>query len=105
MERLDALVVDVDEGEVIELLQQEVARIIVDGAAPVALQRVEEHLEGRAVEDVLARMDLEADIAARFVIGVEDRPPALGQLGEGRVDEPRRPLRPGIGEGPCDARR
>jgi hypothetical protein len=33
VKRLDALVVDVDEGEIVELLQQEVRRVVVDVAA------------------------------------------------------------------------
>ena len=33
VKRLDALVIDVDEGEIVELLQQEVRRVVVDVAA------------------------------------------------------------------------
>src|SRR5271154_1357515 len=61
VEGLDALVIDVDEGEVVELLQHIVRGIVEDVAALVALQRIEEPLEGRAVENVLARMDLVGD--------------------------------------------
>ena len=61
---------------------------------------LEQHLERHAVEDVLAGMQLEADIDARFVIRVEDRAPAPRKLGERRVDEAGRPLRPGIEERP-----
>src|SRR5208337_4425388 len=67
VERLDPLVVDVDEFEIIELLQHEVRRIVVDRAALVALDRVEEALECRAVEQVLAGMELVADVAAGVV--------------------------------------
>ena len=76
VKRLDALVVDVEEGEIVELLQHEMRGIVEDVAALVALQRLEEALEGRAVENVLARMDFIADVDARFVEGVEDRLPA-----------------------------
>ena len=101
VEGLDALVVDVDEVEIVELLQQEMRRIVVDVAARVPADRVEEHLEGGAVENVLARMDLVADVDAGVVIGVEDRLPALAELGEGFLDQAGRPLRPRIeiGEG------
>jgi hypothetical protein len=61
---------------------------------------LEEHLVGDAVEQVLARMELEGDAAARLVEGVEDRPPALGELVEGGLDQPGRTLRPGIEIGP-----
>ena len=76
VEGLDALVVDVDERQIVELLQQEVRRVVVDVAARMAVDRVEEHLEGGAVEQVLAGMDLVADVDAGLVEGVEDRPPA-----------------------------
>jgi hypothetical protein len=61
---------------------------------------LQEHLEGDAVVQVLAGVDLEAEIDAGFVEGVEDRPPAFGKLVEGRVDEPGRALGPGIEVGP-----
>ena len=64
---LDALVIDVDEGEIVELLQHEMRGIVVDRAALVAFQRVEEPLEGRAVEHVLAGMDFIADVDAGLV--------------------------------------
>src|SRR5438552_16087759 len=96
MEGLDPLVVDVDELEIVELLQKEVRRIVIDVAALVAADRVEEHLEGRAVEHVLARMDLVADIDAVLVIDIEDRLPALAELREGLLDQPWRTLRPRI---------
>src|SRR5271170_6684992 len=45
VKRPDALVVDVDEGEIVELLQHEMRGIVQDIAALVALRRVEEPLE------------------------------------------------------------
>ena len=89
VERLDALVIDVDEVEIVELLQQKVRRVVVDGAARMVLQLAEEPLEGRAVEQVFARMDLVADVDADLVIGVEDRLPAPRELAEGLVDQVR----------------
>ena len=86
--------------EVVELLQQEVRRVVVDAAARMVVHALEEHLEGDAVEQVLARMQLEADAAAGLVEGVEDRPPALGELVEGGLDQARRALRPGVQVGP-----
>jgi hypothetical protein len=66
----------------------------------VAADPLEEHLERRAVMQVLAGMDLVADIDARLLEGVEDRSPALGQLIERRLDQAGRPLRPRIEIGP-----
>ena len=68
--------VDVDELEVVQLLQEEVRRVVVDAAARMVVHPLEEQLEGDAVEQVLARMQLEGDAAAGLVVGVEDRPPA-----------------------------
>ena len=61
---------------------------------------LEEHLEGDAVMQVFARMDLVADIDAVVVGMVEDRLPAAGQLIEGCLDEAGRTLRPRIEERP-----
>ena len=100
MERLDPLVIDVDEVEIVELLQHEVRRIVVDRAALVALQRIEKALEGGAVEDILAGMKLVADVDAGLVEGIEDRLPALGEFLERGLDQSRRALRPRIDIGP-----
>src|SRR5271166_3535413 len=67
VEGLDALVIEVDEIEIVELLQHEVRGIVVDGAALVALQRCEKALEGRAIEDIFAGVKLIADVDARLV--------------------------------------
>src|SRR5918996_861317 len=83
VKRLDPLMVDVDEAEVIELLQQKVAWIVVDAAARMVADPLEKHLEGRAVHQVLARMDLVADVDAMLVEHVQDRLPASCELVEG----------------------
>ena len=75
-------------------------RVVVDAAALVAVELVEEALERRAVEQVLARMELEADVDALLVVRVEDRPPALGEFVERGVDQAFGPRRPGIEERP-----
>ena len=49
---------------------------------------LEEHLEGGAVEEVGAGMQLVAEDAAVVARQVEQRPPAAGQLLEGLVDQP-----------------
>ena len=94
------LVIDVDELEIVELLQDEMRGIIVDRAALVPFDGVEETLEARSVEQVLARVDLIGDVDACLVEGVEDRLPALGELFERGLDQARRALRPGIDIGP-----
>ncbi len=74
--------------------------IIVDRAARVVAGTLEQHLEGDAVADVLARMDLKTEIDASLVIGVQDRTPAARKFVEGGLDHSRRPLRPRIEERP-----
>src|ERR1700704_6283630 len=61
---------------------------------------LKEHLEGDAVADVLAGMDLIAEIHAGLIIRIQDRTPAAGKFVEGGLDQTRRPLRPRIEEGP-----
>ena len=105
VERLDPLVVDVDEAEVVELLQQEMAGVVVDAAARMIADPLEEHLEGGAVDQVLARVDLVAEVDAVLLEDVEDRLPAPGQLVEGGLDQPGRARRPGIDVGPGERAR
>ena len=100
VEHLDAVGVDVDEGEIVELLQHEVARIVEDVAARMVVDALQQHLECDAVMQILARMDLVAEIDPGLVEGVEDRPPAARKLVERGLHQTRRALRPGIDEGP-----
>ena len=97
---LDALVVDVDEADIVEVLQAEVRRVVVDAAALVPVDHGEEALVGRPVEQILAGVEFEAAVDAEFVVEVEDRPPASGEFVEGRVDEVGRARRPRIDERP-----
>ena len=62
----------------------------------MAADGVEEHLERVAVEHILGRMDLEAEIDALILIGVEDRLPAPALLGEAFLDQAGGALRIGI---------
>src|SRR4029077_17524925 len=79
--------------------------IVVDAAARMPVHAIEEQLERRAVEQILARMQLESDVDALGVAEVEDRLPPFGELVEGAFDEPSGPLRergqerPGQGAG------
>src|SRR5215469_10392211 len=92
----DPLAVQFDECAVVELLQEEVARIVVDTGGGMLVCMVEERLEGGAVIDVRTGMEFVADDAATVVRIVEERPPATGEFFEGFVDQTRRPLRPRI---------
>src|SRR6267154_2758028 len=96
----DALRIDVDEGEVVQLLQDEMRGIVVDRATRMIAGALVEHFEGDAVADVFARMNLIAEIDTGLVIGVQDRTPAASQFVEGDLDQSRRPPRPWIEERP-----
>ena len=100
MEHLDAIFVDVDVGEVVELLEHEVRRVVENVAGLVALHSLEKHLEGFAVEDVFTRMHFEAAVLPVGFENIEDGFPALCELIERGLDETRRPLRPRIQIGP-----
>src|SRR5260370_15191653 len=82
----DAIVIEVDVLEIVELLQQEVTGIVQQVAARVSADALEEHLERRPVVQTLAGMDLEAALDAVFLQDVENRAPAPRQLVERRLD-------------------
>ena len=56
MEGADSLVIDVDEGEIVEMHQHEMRRIIIDLAAFVALQRIQDNAQ-RIVKLVTGFLD------------------------------------------------
>src|SRR5215467_13232419 len=75
VEDLDAVVVVVDVVQVVQLLQDEVARVVEQAGALVVADAIEKHLVGFAVVQVLARVDLVADVHTGTVECVEDRAP------------------------------
>ena len=97
---LDALMVDVDERDIVQPLLDEVARVIVDVAAGMIADRRKKLLERLPVENVLARVQLEPNVDAGFVEGVKDGRPTPTKFLEGGFNEMVRTLRPGIAIGP-----
>src|SRR5262245_17351290 len=89
MEAGDALPVELDELQVIELLQQQVARVVVDARGRVVPCVLQEQLEGGAVEEVRPRMKLIPENTTVSAGHVEQRQPAAGQFLEGLVDQAR----------------
>src|SRR5881394_2442067 len=75
-----AVVIDVDIIEIVELLQQEVRRIVEQVRPRVVVHPFEEHLIADAVMQVFAGMNLVADVDAILVGIVEERGPASCQL-------------------------
>src|SRR5579885_2744146 len=100
-----ARMIVVDVGEVVELLENKVARVIKNIAARMIADAVEKHFERFAVMEVFARMDLVTEIDPSRVESVEKRPPAFGELIEGSFNQSLRPLRPGIHVGPGERAR
>ena len=96
MEGADALVIEVDEFEIVELLQQEVTRVVVDAASRMVVHTIQQHLERRAVKHIFTRVQFERDVASRVVERIEDRAPAFCELIERRLDQPGRTLWPRI---------
>src|SRR6185312_8636507 len=92
VEGADALVIEIDEGEVVQLLQHHVAGGVEDVGARMLVHRIEKTLEGGAVVQVLARMQLETDVHSGVVEGIEDRAPALAQFRKRLLDQPGRTL-------------
>ncbi len=96
MKHPNALVIDVDELEIVERLQHVVAGIVENAGARVIVDGCEEAFERHAVVQIFARMDLVGEIDAFFLERIEDRSPPPGELGKRFFDQPRGTLRPGI---------
>jgi hypothetical protein len=71
------------------------AGIVEDVAARMIGHALQEHLERRAVMQVLAWMQLVAQIDTYCIEPIEDGTPALCKLSESSLDQSDRPLRPG----------
>lgn len=100
VKHFDAGVVEVDELDVVELLEDEVAGVEENVGAGMIADAVEKHFERGAVVEIFTGMDFEAEVDAGAIEGVENGEPALGELVEGGFDEAGGALRPGIDVGP-----
>ena len=105
MKHPDALVVDVDVVQVVELLQHEMAWVVENITAFVVVHTLQEHLERDPVVQILTRMDLITHVDPGFVERIQDRAPAPRQLVERGLDQPCRALRPRIDERPRESTR
>ena len=93
--------IDIDIGQVVHLLQMQVARVIEHIAARMVIHPREKTLKGHAIVQVFAGVDLVADIDPLLVEEVQQRPPAPGQLGKGLIQKRLIVRRPRIKKGPC----
>src|SRR5690348_737335 len=96
VKHFDALMIEIDVLEVIELLQNEMAGIKKQIASGMIVDPLQKHLKRRAIVDVFAGMNLKAKVDTGLVKRVENGSPSDGQFVESRFDQSRRPLRPGI---------
>src|SRR6266446_2923589 len=102
VKHLDALVVEIEVLQVIELLENKVTGIEEDVAAGMIACALEKHFKGYAIVQVFAGMNLEAKVHSRGVERVQDGLPARGQFVERGFDQSRRALRPGVHVGPSE---
>ena len=79
--------IDVDVLEIVEALQHVVRRVVEHACTFVASGALMEHLVAHSVVQILARMNLVADVDTAIGGMLENRPPALGELVECRLDE------------------
>ena len=79
--------VEIDEAEVIHVLQQEVAGIVIQIAARVVVREFQKAFERDAVMEILGRMQFETEVDAGLVERIEHRPPAPHQLAKAFVDQ------------------
>ena len=96
VERRDAVVVEVDERQIVHRLQQKVRRVVVDPRARMVCDGGQEPLPACPVKDIFAGVQFKPDVDAGIVIGVQDRQPAAGQFGKGGLNQACRALRPGV---------
>jgi hypothetical protein len=76
----DSLATRLDKRAVIELLQQQMARIVVEASSGMIVGVIEEHFKGGAVMDVGAWIKFETEHTAAVAGIVEERPPAAGEF-------------------------
>ena len=92
--------IEIEKGQVIQLLQDHVAGIVKNVGARMISDSAEKSLIGRSVVQVFSGMQLEARVHTGFIECIQDRQPAPPQFLERFVDQPRRPRRPRIEKRP-----
>ena len=92
----DPLPVQLNKRQVVQLLQQKVARVVVQTGRRVVVHPVEEHLVGRPVVQVRARVEFIGERQTAVPGPVEQRPPAPAQLRKRLLDDPLGALRPRV---------
>src|SRR5438270_135205 len=96
MEHFYAVVVKINEVQIVELLKDKVTGIKQQIAAGMIFDPLQKHFEGDPVVQVLSGMNFKAQIHSGLIKCVQDRQPAGGEVLEGSLDESGRSLRPRI---------
>src|SRR5260370_17656254 len=96
MKHPDALVIQIDEFQVIELLQREMARVKKYIASRMVANALQKHFKRHSVMQIFPRMNLKAQIHSRLIECIQNRPPPPRQLIKRRLNQPGWSLRPPI---------
>ena len=100
VKRRDPRMVAIDEAEIVHLLEQEMAGIVIDLHPRMMVDTCKKPLERRAVVQILPRVKFETQVDAGAVGLVEQRTPAPRQFIEGTFDQAWGSWRIGIKERP-----
>src|SRR5260370_7599797 len=90
MKHPDALVIQIDEFQVIELLQREMARVKKYIASRMVANALQKHFKRHSVMQIFPRMNLKAQIHSPLIECIQNRPPP-----------PRHPLTRPLTQPPC----
>src|SRR5471030_264754 len=101
MESLDAVVINIDELKVVQLLQQKMTRIEQDVRSRMSVHSGKKTIERHTIVQILARMQLVANIHTGLIEGIQQRPPAPRQFFKRGRNKTLRALRPRIQIRPC----
>ena len=100
VKRTNPLMVAIDEAEVVQMLEQKVAGIVVDLHPWVVVDAAEETLERRAIVQILPGVKFEAEVDIGTIGLLEQRAPTPREFVEGAFDQPLGSRRIGIKERP-----
>src|SRR6267143_1439416 len=96
VKHLDPAVIKIDELQIIEPLQHEMARIKKHIASRMIAHTLQKHFKRHPIVQIFARMNLKAQIHPRLFKCIQDGTPASRQLFKSRFNQPGGPLRPRI---------
>src|SRR5579859_1741026 len=96
MKHFYAIVIEVDEFQIIKLLQNKMARIEQNVASFMILHALQEHFKTNSIVQILTGMNFITKIHSRSVKRIQNRHPSRRKIIERSLDKPWRALRPWI---------